>query len=322
MGKRTLNEYDVLKAMAIILVVIGHATILYSPTKHPEQDVRVAQLITKAIYMFHMPLFMALSGAVYALGRARGKYAEFKPFALNKSRRLIVPYICAGFFVLLPVICWISSGDISGHFTDMVLGRDCRHLWYLLALAEIFVIQWVADRAHVPHWLLFVFSVTLATTLSVTGMQCDIFCLNMAVWYWPYFIMGMILTRPVGRHALWICPLGLAANLLASYLVHNLLIDTLLTLILPCWAVVWLVELTRLTMRRRNLGAWRPVAVLAEYGMAIYLLHVPVIFILHHTLKSAAWYLIVPVMIAAGIAVGIYGAKILRKIHCGFAIGE
>lgn len=227
MPKRTLNEYDVLKAMAIILVVIGHATILYSPTKHPEQDVGVAQLITKAIYMFHMPLFMALSGAVYAIGRARGKYAEFMPFALNKSRRLIVPYICMGLFVLLPVICWLRPGDPIRHFTDILIGNNNYHLWYLLALAEIFIIQWIADYIGIPHWIMLIIAFVTATTLSITGMQCNILCINMAVWYYPYFIIGMMLTRPVGRHALWICPIGCAANLLASYLVHNLLIDTI-----------------------------------------------------------------------------------------------
>lgn len=62
---RKHNEWDVLKCVATLLVVIGHITILYKPgDSFPEMEDEYLSYITDVIYLFHMPLFVAISGAV------------------------------------------------------------------------------------------------------------------------------------------------------------------------------------------------------------------------------------------------------------------
>lgn len=61
MGKRRINEYDLLKVICVVLVIIGHIFNLYhiggvvlvceKPTVMP---------IRNFIYSFHMPVFIAI----------------------------------------------------------------------------------------------------------------------------------------------------------------------------------------------------------------------------------------------------------------------
>ena len=77
---------DVAKGIAMILVIIGHITIL--PT-----------WLYAWINSFHMPLFFFLSGMVYN----PNKYDKFRDFFKAKFKGLIVPY----FFLCL--IIWVVA---------------------------------------------------------------------------------------------------------------------------------------------------------------------------------------------------------------------
>ena len=85
------NEFDTLKVFATILVVIGHITILYTPQSAFE-DIQVnstMSFLTNGIYLFHMPLFMFISGMfVYS---ALNK--PFKTVIVNKTRQLLYPIV-------------------------------------------------------------------------------------------------------------------------------------------------------------------------------------------------------------------------------------
>lgn len=126
---RVLNEYDLLKFFATFLVVTGHVTIRYNSTSYPGIDTTVPEAITQVIYLFHMPLFMALSGAVYRLNETL--YSSFTSFVAIKARRLIVPYFFVGLFFLVPSVCLFevqTCGEIGLRCVSLLLGEDCRHL--------------------------------------------------------------------------------------------------------------------------------------------------------------------------------------------------
>lgn len=76
---------DVAKGVAMLLVIIGHITIIPS-------------WLYAWINSFHMPLFFFLSGTVYN----PYKYDKFKDFFKAKFKGLIIPY----FFLCLIIIFW------------------------------------------------------------------------------------------------------------------------------------------------------------------------------------------------------------------------
>lgn len=77
MNNKSIIEYDVVRVMTTVLVLIGHATYYtintpyggcdYSFFAEPRISIiyQIAICITTIIYAFHMPLYMALSGALF-----------------------------------------------------------------------------------------------------------------------------------------------------------------------------------------------------------------------------------------------------------------
>lgn len=49
--------------------------------------------MTEFIYIFHMPLFIALSGALYKKSLDKGRYSTFVELLNKKSKSLLIPFI-------------------------------------------------------------------------------------------------------------------------------------------------------------------------------------------------------------------------------------
>ena len=83
------KSLDIARGLCIILVVVGH----YIPESAPSWYVA----INKAIYAFHMPAFMFISGYVYLLSLKKDSYVTF--FA-KKFKRLLIPYFVVSTIVI------------------------------------------------------------------------------------------------------------------------------------------------------------------------------------------------------------------------------
>ena len=102
MNNSRIDYIDALKGFAILLMVMGHSLswqfadypILFTDA-NPSVDFIKATVIHDFIYSFHMPLFFMLSG--YFMHIKRGIWGTI----LNKSRRLLVPYVATGFILFL-----------------------------------------------------------------------------------------------------------------------------------------------------------------------------------------------------------------------------
>lgn len=80
--RKNVAEYDILRVIVTLLVIIGHCTYYVISTQYggcdytnltlPEPSIfwRLAEPFTALIYLFHMPLYMALSGALYRLKKS------------------------------------------------------------------------------------------------------------------------------------------------------------------------------------------------------------------------------------------------------------
>lgn len=89
---RRIDEVDLLRGTAAVLMVLGHSFIQY-PVDISSEPVCAA--LGHFIYTFHMELFFVLAGFVY---RCR----SYKPFIIKKVKRLLVPYFLFGsIFALL-----------------------------------------------------------------------------------------------------------------------------------------------------------------------------------------------------------------------------
>lgn len=143
-SKKT-QVYAVVKITAALLVVLGHATVMYTDDGAipVSGSSRFLAAVTEFIYNFHMPLFFFVTGCVYGHGVSAGKYGDSGAFLINKARRLLLPYLSVGFFYVAPVMRLLGLTDQSFFFylaDGILLSRNPRHLWFLPALFLIFML--------------------------------------------------------------------------------------------------------------------------------------------------------------------------------------
>lgn len=245
------NNYTTLKTFTLILVVFAHITRMYTgygAISMPKNS--ILTYVTEFIYLFHMPLFMFLSGAIYKSCINAGKYNKFGSFILTKIKRLAVPFIVFGLFYVAPVMLLLkitAMSPIEYIVKGLLLGKDTRHLWFLYSLFQFFVViqllKPTLQKWNCAKYILFIGSVLLylanGHVYSWLGMKhfFTYFCFFVAgyifedlrdslqgyldkFWYCGFIlflIMGIIFSSFSGIICSLLCAfLGIAACILLS----------------------------------------------------------------------------------------------------------
>lgn len=128
---------DMLKSIAIILVVLGHVIqIIYSPESYDRN------WIFKIIYSFHMPLFIFISG--YLIGFKKKLTLKW---LLNRGLRLAVPFI-----VWIPIDYLLDGGrSFDGLilvFQRLYKDPSAGGLWFLWVLFLCCVILFLVENVN------------------------------------------------------------------------------------------------------------------------------------------------------------------------------
>jgi len=146
------KEYDILKVVAILMVLVSHSTYYIISTKYGgidyqqylEQNMslvlyKIFDKVREILYYFHMPMFMALSGAFYYLQVKRDKWINFMLILKQKIKRLVIPFVIFTLLYVFP-IKYFSNYFVYTTFSRAVLGQlfliGNNHLWYLFTLFD------------------------------------------------------------------------------------------------------------------------------------------------------------------------------------------
>lgn len=120
-GKMRYAQLDAFKAVAIVLVVIGHVN----------RSVGVHQPLDDIIYSFHVPFFFFLSGMTAAIQASRGRLS-----LTSSARGLLLPYFA---WILI-----VNAGPRLVPATVMsALNPRAGLLWYLYTLFEMYALLWL-----------------------------------------------------------------------------------------------------------------------------------------------------------------------------------
>lgn len=314
------NEYDLLKVAALFLVILGHVF-----NQCPDSPYT---LINSVIYTFHMPLFIALSGAVFETGIADGKYTEFIPFVLNKVRRLLIPFVLIGIVVLAPtlMICGFGKLDFCETICDILVGgSSCRHLWYLQALFSIFMISWSLKRLGLSSLSILGIAMVFVGIASYVGLKNSLFNVCLVVKHLPNFAVGMWLAEKKDLRPVLVFVVSLLM-MLVCYVLHKMfcqpVIAQITSVLYKAAIVVVVVSTTRLIMPLiKSRVKWLESILKQSFG--IYLFHVSIIYLLKVYLGpylSLSAFVVVAVLLSFG---GSFLMTILvRKSRLRMALGE
>lgn len=198
----------------MVLVVLGHCTYydihtdfggIYYGSQMKNMGIVdtnvhcITSLLTKAIYSFHMPLFMALAGAVFAIQLQKGKYLQLSSFIWKKANRLLLPFIIVSVFWSMPLKLYSDYWSASKNFFyDFVVGQlliqGNTHLWFLPTLFCEFVLFWILFkwfRMDNHTWLL----VTILTCFHFIGILVGVKIFSYVMGVAIYFYCGYLFER-------------------------------------------------------------------------------------------------------------------------------
>lgn len=200
MNERKIEEYTVLRGMVTALVVIGHSIVIKSITEYGGYDysvigstnrlcLKLFMILHDIIYSFHMPLFMALSGALFY--RTNNK-KNLKKLIVNKGQRLIYPFIiiCLLWSFPLKYISgyWDHSNSVVRDFAvGQLLIQGNTHLWYLITLFWIFIVAFILEKTNsnkVLKMLLLFFLYALSDFVSIKMIS---YIMKYLVWFFVGF---------------------------------------------------------------------------------------------------------------------------------------
>lgn len=200
--KKRVIQYDVIRLIAIILVVLGHSIGLsFGLSTEYEQisltSIKVFGYVKDIIYSFHMPLFVFLSGAIFVL--------TYRPNSLlkrtkNRTIKLILPYFIISLFVLIPIryaIGYYNSNNNIGQIVlfDIFFSLDVNFLWYLIM---IFAVGFIMHAIYQYIWpkkkTIKILILVLFLIISIISnlMTKPYFQINMILKYLFWYYLGML----------------------------------------------------------------------------------------------------------------------------------
>lgn len=149
-------------------------------------------VIRDVIYMFHMPLFVFVSGFLYAAtGGDRGDYGGF---LLRKVRRLMIPYLTVSVIIILIKLSMSGVMPVDHPVTPrsfietLWLPVAGYFLWFVWALWWMFlIVPWFGGGVRRP--LLLIGSIML---LAVSDFLPELFCIRQFGAYLLYFVLGLM----------------------------------------------------------------------------------------------------------------------------------
>ncbi|MBQ9437567.1 MAG: acyltransferase [Lachnospiraceae bacterium] len=189
--KKHYDEIDILKGIAIFLVVVGHGVILYPVNLH---NVILTSRIYEWVESVHMPLFFLLAGFTFS-------YHE--GYWRKKAKRILVPYLA---FCLLDILLKSTlpmlvnkQKPLTEHIYDVFCGGG--GYWFLYVLMVFYLVS--------PVLLLLVRKLSILRLLWFPVALClpfvpgipEIFLLRLTAHYAPYFAAGVVVRYYVDRHA-------------------------------------------------------------------------------------------------------------------------
>lgn len=333
MGKKKRNVKLVnIRALAIMLVVLGHSIILYSDSWNLYTTTRQAPILNELkliIDHFQMPLFFAVSGFLFFFTeRKRGLINLF----VNKFQRLMIPYFCVAFLYLLPIRLLIQYPDYmnmsaADFMIKVFTTTDVGHLWYLPALFTIFLIakcflmicSKISRYPRINALLLFMFGILLYLEGYKIGIQYPplLNAYNYLIWF----------------------SLGYCLNAF-SKLVERIYKHPAVKISLALIWIIFLIIYLRASRKRviavlmlralfiTNLFGIIPdqtdnaIAGIDRNSFGLYLFHSPLIYIVFATMPDACPLLVVTINFVIFGCIAYYLTEIIRKLHLGFVIGE
>ncbi len=305
------HSIDTLRGFAVVLMVVGHVIGSDAAAGLQVPDNSLARYAYFSLAPIRMPLFIMLSGMVFALKPP--STVGLGRFAMSKVRRLFVPLIVVSTMYAGVAIGMERRTPDAEWLTGLwrVWFYPYQHLWFLQAILVILAVFGVAEYAgglRTPT--------RAAVTLTVLSLAIALpyftsfFSLHNAARYAPFFAVGIALMRAGDGIRHWSAVTVLTAGLLAGVVAQHY----------AWWSglptdkyVVTAVGICGCCLLVAAAPSWGPLATLGRYSLTIYLFHIFFTSATRRVLMGVGVES-VPVHLAVGVVAGIAGSIVVHEV--------
>ena len=168
---------DILKGVAIILVIFAHCIQFGSGSNYLESLSFFDNQIFKFIYSFHMPLFMLISGYLFYFTIQKH---QFKYILKSRLKRLLIP-------IIIWQTIWILLFDYNNpnNYNGLyIFNSYLNTLWFLTSLLINSLIVLFGNKYAKDSFLLY------STIIIISLFIPNYFGYNLYVFMLPYFLCG------------------------------------------------------------------------------------------------------------------------------------
>ena len=174
-----VKEIDIMRGLAIFLVVLGHAIIVYPINLH---EITWCKTLHDLIYSFHMELFFVISGWCF-------KYnGKIQVYIKKKLKRLIIPYLffsAIDYAVRIVFSTYVNRTEMSWKYILLYGGN----YWFIYTLVLISFVYIAVSK--IPNsWLQTILVILL---FYISGFAPEVLCLKFVCKYLLYFHIGKML---------------------------------------------------------------------------------------------------------------------------------
>ena len=301
-----LNNISLLRTFAILIVVLGHSMVVYQYNwgiYTPFVKSSFFNALKTYIDTFQMPLFIFISGYMYYYSRKEcGKYNNLSKFSFDKIKRLLVPYICVAFMYVLPIRIMTDYKGYYGNNTFQIIykyiitGIDVGHLWYLLAIFEIFIVFYLFEstinKIGVPASF-----IIIACANIISFKFPNIFQISSSIHYFMFFYLGYIIRKYekvlmsefkgknniaiiVALFILQFLFLTVFFKISNTNIICTLFKNSMYLLNNISVTIFYFLLLSSISFKYKSLNSNRMIKFLDKESFAIYLFHSPLIYII------------------------------------------
>lgn len=188
-NRQRIEWVDYLKTFACFLVVLGH--LIQSLQKsNIDTHTNITSFINWFIYLFHMPLFMCMSGFLYCKTKKEFSWKTYKQFEIKKIINLAVPYFT--FYLLFVGINLVFAANVNNvRGIEGIFNNPIPPYWFLYALLSIFIVIPLLEKCFNNENMLF----TVLTILKFISIffNTNIYFIDSIMAYGIYFYLGVFI---------------------------------------------------------------------------------------------------------------------------------
>lgn len=159
--KKRSPYLDIIKAILIILVIIGHSIQYGSGSTYLEKQLFFNNYLFKFIYSFHMPLFIMISG--YLSYNSLNKNSLKETF-ISKFKSLIIPLF---FWSIIPFIINLEFYSIIESL-KLFIAVFSTNLWFLWSLFYINILVKLINKYFKDNIFIYILSFLITFILPNT----------------------------------------------------------------------------------------------------------------------------------------------------------